>query len=153
MIYRSKNDDNLSNKIPSIDPKVIDFVSQNINPNLSPEQIAFIVNSIKPQPNPIFGEITNLSYQENSNNLVKVQINNIFILSAECNPDSDSNTIKIINLNDFQVRLQEAFYYKFSVNIFYENNAIVLLEINRFRVPPGVQPYITSPSPETPDFE
>lgn len=128
-----KPDDNLPNKIPSVEPEVIKFFQSNINENLTEEEIAFFVNSLQPKPNPISGQIINLSYLGNSDNLVEVQIDNflgnIFTLSAECNPNSNSNTIKIINLNNFQVRLQEAFNYQFSVNVFYEDEQIFLLEI------------------------
>ncbi len=101
----------------------------------STSQINSNLQIIKPKPNPIPGRIVNLSYQGNGNNLVeiKIQDNNsgdIFTLTAFTNVNLlDSNTIKIINFNDFQFRLQEAANNNSLINISYEDDQIFLLEI------------------------
>jgi hypothetical protein len=102
----------------------------------STSQINTNLQIVKPTPNPIFGQIISLSYQGTGNNLVEVKIqeNNfgsIFTLTAYCNVNLDFYTIKIVNLNDFCFRLQEAFNSDSSISIFYENDKIVLLEIAR----------------------
>lgn len=100
----------------------------------STSQINTNLQIIKPRPNPILGRIVNFSYQGNGNNLVeiKIQENNsgdIFTLTAFCNVNLDFYTIKIVNLNDFSFRLQEAFNNLSSVSVFCEDDKIVLLEI------------------------
>ncbi|MGB5633822.1 MAG: hypothetical protein WBM44_07400 [Waterburya sp.] len=101
----------------------------------STSQINSNLQIIKPKPNPIPGGIVNLSYQGNGDNLVEIKIegNNsgdIFTLTAFTNVNLlDSNTIKIINLNDFQFRLQEAANNNSLINISYEDDQIFLLEI------------------------
>lgn len=101
----------------------------------STSQINTNLQITKPKPNPIPGTIVNLSYQGNGNNLVeiKIQDNNsgdIFTLTAFTNVNLlDSNTIKIINFNDFQFRLQEAANNNSLINISYEDDQIFLLEI------------------------
>ncbi|WP_019503633.1 hypothetical protein [Pleurocapsa sp. PCC 7319] len=116
-----------------LDPKIIK-VFQGINKNLTEEQIRLIVDYLNPKPIMLLGQIINLRYEENGNNLVEITIQdnyigNIFVLSD--NPDAESkyNTLKIINLKDFQLRLQEGFNYHFVVIISYKDNRIVSLEI------------------------
>lgn len=100
-----------------------------------------------PEPNCFVGIITSLIYQENGNNLVEVKIQNnnsncedIFTLTVYCNVELDDKNINIINLNEFQFRLQEAFNYQFLVKIFHESSKIIFIEITRFRtLPPGIQ--------------
>lgn len=102
----------------------------------STSQINTNLQITKPKPNPIPGQIVNLSYQGNGNNLVeiKIQENNsgdIFTLTAFCNVNLDFYTIKIVNLNDFSFRLQEAFNNLSSVSVFREDDKIVLLKVSR----------------------
>ena len=90
----------------------------------------------KPSPNPMFGKISSLSYHGNSNNLVEIKMEDqhsgdTFSFSAYSNVNSDFHTIKIVNLNDFCFRLQEAFNNEFLVSIFHEDGKIVLLEITK----------------------
>lgn len=90
----------------------------------------------KPTPSSIVGLITSLSYQESGNNLVEIKVqennlSNIFTLTAYCNVQIDHTIIKIVNLNEFQFRLQEAFNHQYLVNIYQEDGKIILLEISR----------------------
>ncbi|MEM8831143.1 MAG: hypothetical protein AAGE96_17555 [Cyanobacteria bacterium P01_G01_bin.19] len=90
----------------------------------------------KPTPNPISGEIINLIYQGNSNNLVEIEVREInfdktFTLTAYCNVEFNYDTVKIANLHDFTYRLQEAFNYRFVASIYHQDGKIVSLEIKR----------------------
>ena len=88
--------------------------------------------------NPVLGKVDSLSYQGNGNNLVEVKIRennsgNIYTYTFAASDDtsSDFSTIKIVNLNDFCFRLQEAFNNQSLVSIFHEDDKLVLLEFTR----------------------
>lgn len=127
-------------RVAAIDPEIAKFFQEKINPNLTQEQIAAIIEPLQPKPNSIIGRIINLSYQENSNNLVEVEIASlikIFTLVLHSNTNLEDNVIEVSNLNDYQARLQEAFNYKHLVEIYIENGKLVLLKImleNRMRL-------------------
>lgn len=135
MVSTSRNSLAQETVNPSIKPEVMEFFQNEIDPNMTPEQIADAVESLRPnsQSNPIFGQIVNLQYEENSSNLTalvikdsNVGVGNMFTLTVNPNRefDSDAVIIEIINLNDFQFRLQEAFNNQSFVNISYNNNRI-----------------------------
>ena len=86
--------------------------------------------------NLVFGEINSLSYQGNGNNLVEIKIQeqnsgDIYTVTANYNVNLDLTTIKIVNLNEFCFRLQEAFDHQSLVSISYEEDKIVFLKITR----------------------
>ena len=119
-------------KLTTVDPEITKIFQSKINPNLTQEQIAAIIEPLQSKPNLIVGQIINLSYQENSNNLVEIEIEsltNLFTLSVDFDASSESESIRVNNLNDYQTRLQEAFNYKHSVEIYIENSKIALLGI------------------------
>ncbi len=85
--------------------------------------------------NPVFGEINSLSYQGNSNNLVEIKIQEhnsggIYTFTANF-INSDLGSIKIVNLNEFCLRLQKAFDHQSLVSIVHEEGKIVFLKITR----------------------
>lgn len=89
-----------------------------------------VINDLNRKPKPIFGEIINLLYLENSNNLAAVAIQtetgeNIIVLAKDRDVSPEESTIKINNLVNFQVRLEEAFNHRSLVSISYEGNRIV----------------------------
>ena len=84
--------------------------------------------------NPVLGRVDSLIYQENGNNLVEVKLRqndsgNIYIYTSATsdNPNSNFITIKIVNLNNFSSRLQEAFNNRSLVSIFHEDDKLVSL--------------------------
>ena len=86
--------------------------------------------------NSVFGEINSLSYQGNGSNLVQIKIqehnsSEIYTFTANFNINSDLATIKIVNLNEFCFRLQEAFDHQYLVSISYKEDKIVLLNMTR----------------------
>lgn len=124
--------------IPSIKPEVIEFFRNEVNPDMTPEQIKDVVDSLnlEPnlQPNPIQGQIVNLLYLQEGNNLAALVIQDddtsqLYTLSAESDLVAEANTIRIDNLKDFQLRLQDTFNHNSLVSIYYENNRIESLVI------------------------
>ena len=104
--------------------------------NITPEQIPAILESLKPnsKSNPIQGQIVNLLYLEEGNNLAALVIqkdntNQTYTLSAEPDLIAEAKAIRIDNLKDFQFRLQDTFNHDSSVSIYYENDRIESLVI------------------------
>jgi hypothetical protein len=91
------------------------------------------------KPEAIFGQVINLTYSRNSNNLTELTIQDyddpkkIFIFALEPDLNIELKMMKITNLNDFQVRLQEAFNYQYFVNISYQNEQINSLVLVTYR--------------------
>jgi hypothetical protein len=91
------------------------------------------------KPEPIFGQIINLGYSQNSQNLTEMAIQDyddpktIFLFALEPYLKFNPKTMKITNLNNFQVRLQEAFNYQYFVNMSYENDQINSLILITYR--------------------
>ena len=82
--------------------------------------------------NPVLGRVESLIYHENGNNLVEVKIRqndsgNIYIYTSATSDDSNSDfiTIKIVNLNNFGSRLQEAFNNRSLVSIVHKDDKLV----------------------------
>lgn len=136
MVSTAQSNLNQKTIIPSIKPEVIEFFQNEVDPKITPEQIENIIGSLKPksQPNPIFGQILNLLYMEDGTNLVSIVMQdnssgNLYTLSSDFNINAESEIIEVVNLKDFQFRLQEAFNYQSLVNIYREDNQINSLVI------------------------
>ena len=131
MVSTPKNSLNRETVIPSVKPEVIEFFQNQVDPNMTPEQISDVVESLRPnsQPNPIFGQIVNLLYQENGTNLVSIVIqdnfsSSVYTVSTDPDINTEFSVINVVNLKDFQFRLQEAFNYQSLVNIYCKDNKI-----------------------------
>ena len=88
--------------------------------------------------NPVLGRVDSLIYYENDDNLVEVKLRqndsgNIYIYTSATSdaPNSDSITIKIVNLNNFSSRLQEAFNNRSLVSLAHKDDKLVSLAFTR----------------------
>lgn len=111
---------------------MVSTTENNLNNSTSnSEQVAnTVINDKNLKPKPVFGEIVNLLYLESSNNLAAVAIQtengeNIIVLAKDRDVSPEESTIKINNLVDFQVRLEEAFNHRSLVSISYDCDRIV----------------------------
>lgn len=103
--------------------------SSTIDPSLHQQETAV---------NPVLGRVESLIYHENGNNLVEVKLRqndsgNIYIYTSATSDDSNSDfiTIKIVNLNNFGSRLQEAFNNRSLVSIVHKDDKLVSLAFTR----------------------